>query len=229
MNAWIDGLVDGRMNGEKRMNDRRTYGQTIPLPFTHMITSSNGNICYWPFVRGIHRSPVDSPHKGQWRGALIFSLISAWINGWANNRDAGDLRCQRAQYHVTVMIWWTMVSSCHGKVFHITYPLFWEFPKGLLMQSFGDFYVISLDKLVELSVTWDAMEIMLYHIDGLVQDCGISVANALDILQSCTKPSTCTWKWMQPALILFWGRFTNMVYNYLHLFSDAEYNYSSMP
>ena len=32
---------------------------------------------YWPFVRGIHRSPVNSPHKGQWRGALIFSLIAA--------------------------------------------------------------------------------------------------------------------------------------------------------
>ena len=31
---------------------------------------------YWPF-RGIHRSPVNSPHKGQWRGALIFSLIYA--------------------------------------------------------------------------------------------------------------------------------------------------------
>ena len=31
---------------------------------------------YWPFVRGIHRSPVNSPHKGQWRGALMFSLIS---------------------------------------------------------------------------------------------------------------------------------------------------------
>ena len=26
----------------------------------------------WPFVRGIHRSPVNSPPKGQWRGALIF-------------------------------------------------------------------------------------------------------------------------------------------------------------
>ena len=37
---------------------------------------------YWPFVRGIHRSPVNFPHKGQWRGALIFSLICAWINGW---------------------------------------------------------------------------------------------------------------------------------------------------
>ena len=35
---------------------------------------------YWPFVRGIHRSPVNSPHKGQWRGALMFSLICVWIN-----------------------------------------------------------------------------------------------------------------------------------------------------
>ena len=43
---------------------------------------------YWPFVRGIHRSPVDSPHKGRWRGALMISLIYAWTNGWANNRDA---------------------------------------------------------------------------------------------------------------------------------------------
>ena len=30
---------------------------------------------YWPFVPGIPRSPVNSPHKGQWRGALMFSLI----------------------------------------------------------------------------------------------------------------------------------------------------------
>ena len=45
-----------------------------------------------PFVRGIHRLPVNSPHKGQWRGALMFSLICAWTNGWANNRNAGYLR-----------------------------------------------------------------------------------------------------------------------------------------
>ena len=32
---------------------------------------------YWPFVREIHRSPVNFPHKGQWRGALMFSLIYA--------------------------------------------------------------------------------------------------------------------------------------------------------
>ena len=30
---------------------------------------------YWPFVRGIQRWLVNSPHKGQWRGALMFSLI----------------------------------------------------------------------------------------------------------------------------------------------------------
>ena len=36
---------------------------------------------YLSFVRGIHRSPVNSPHKGQWRGALMFSLICARING----------------------------------------------------------------------------------------------------------------------------------------------------
>ena len=59
---------------------------------------------YWPFVRGIHRSPVTSPHKGQWRGALMFSLICVWINGWINNRETGDLRRYRALYDVTVMI-----------------------------------------------------------------------------------------------------------------------------
>ena len=57
----------------------------------------------WPFVWGIHRSPVNSPHKDQWRGALMFSLICAWINGWANNREAGDLRRHRTHYDVTVL------------------------------------------------------------------------------------------------------------------------------
>ena len=61
---------------------------------------------YWPFVRGIHRSSVNSPHKGQWRGALMFSLICVWINGWVNNRGAGDLRRYRAHYDVTVMMWY---------------------------------------------------------------------------------------------------------------------------
>ena len=59
---------------------------------------------YWPFVRGIHRSPVNSLHKGQWRGALMFSLIGAWINGWVNNRETDDLRRRRAHYDAIVML-----------------------------------------------------------------------------------------------------------------------------
>ena len=66
---------------------------------------------YWPFVRGIHRLPVNSPHKGQWRGALMLPLICVWINGWVNNREAGDLRPHRAHYDVILMVskmssWW---------------------------------------------------------------------------------------------------------------------------
>ena len=68
---------------------------------------------YWPFVRGIHRSPVNSPHKGQWRGALMFSLICVWINGWVNNGEAGDLRRYRIHYDVIVMY----LKLFHGKCF----------------------------------------------------------------------------------------------------------------
>ena len=70
-----------------------------------MMTSSNRNIFrVTGHLCGDHRSPVNSPHKGQWRGALMFSLICAWINGWVNNGEAGDLRRHRAQYGVTVRI-----------------------------------------------------------------------------------------------------------------------------
>ena len=66
---------------------------------------------YWPFVRGIHQSPVNSPHKGQWRWALMFSLICAWVNGWVNHREAGDLRRYHAHYDVTVMCKLGVVTS----------------------------------------------------------------------------------------------------------------------
>ena len=82
------------------------------------ITATTGNLCYrlawwyhqwnnfphyWHFVRGIHRSPVNSPHKGQWRWTLMFSLICAWKNAWINNRYASDLRPHCTHYDVTVM------------------------------------------------------------------------------------------------------------------------------
>ena len=58
---------------------------------------------YWPFVRGIHRSQVNSPHKGQWRGPLMFSFKCARMNAWVNNREARDFRRHPAHYDVTVM------------------------------------------------------------------------------------------------------------------------------
>ena len=77
--------------------------------------------CYWPFVREIHRSPLISPRKGQWRGALMFSLICAWINGWVNNYQDDDLRRHRAHYDVTVMEI-SIFKSMSRRIFK---PVFW--------------------------------------------------------------------------------------------------------
>ena len=74
----------------------------------------HGDVIKW---KHFPRSPVNSPHKGQWRGALMFSLIYVWINGWVNNREAGDLRRYRANYDVTVM-WYIDSVSKEG-------PLIW--------------------------------------------------------------------------------------------------------
>ena len=41
--------------------------------------------------------------QSQWHRALKFSLICAWINGWVNNCEAGDLRRHHAHYDVIVM------------------------------------------------------------------------------------------------------------------------------
>ena len=80
--------------------------------------------CYWPFVWRIHRSPVNSPHKGQWRGALMFSLICTWTNGWVNNRYAGDLRRHRTHYDVTVMesTWEYFPHHCSARDVSVVRP-----------------------------------------------------------------------------------------------------------
>ena len=103
------------LNG-KRM-DTFLYKRTLPCPARFPSTSSTSISIptfshddvikwkhfsrYWPFVWGIHRSPMNSPDKSRWRGALMFSSI--WTNGWVNNRDVGDLRRHRAHYDVIVI------------------------------------------------------------------------------------------------------------------------------
>ena len=145
--------VTGLLWGNPPVTDQRwslrkntSNGESASLSWRHHHTGNNYLIPYddvikwkhfpryWPFVRGIHRSPVNSPHKGKWHGALMFTLIWARINGWVNNFEAGDLRRNLAHYYVIVIFCW-------------------------------------------------------YHFNGLVQDWCISSSLAMEVLQSCTKPS----------------------------------------
>ena len=69
-------------------------------------------------------------HKCQWRGAFMFSLIYAWINGWVNYREAGDLRRHRAHYDVFVMgyvalafNWYLIMKSSQSNAFKDRIPV----------------------------------------------------------------------------------------------------------
>ena len=87
------------------------------------------------FVRGIHRSPVNSPHKGQWHRALMFSLVCARTNGWLHHRDAGDLRRHYAHYDVTLMYHFILVLSTHHSNPQIIVSIRSEY--HFLLQSFS--------------------------------------------------------------------------------------------
>ena len=56
-------------------------------------------------MRGIYRSPVNSPHtKASYAELWCFLWFNAWMNGWVSNREADDLRRRRAHYDITVII-----------------------------------------------------------------------------------------------------------------------------
>ena len=75
---------------------------------------------------GIHRSPVNSPHKGQWRETLMFSFICAWTNGWVTNRDAGDLGHNRAHYDVTAICFLVPIEAC--TMINTKYKITFKYP-----------------------------------------------------------------------------------------------------
>ena len=70
--------------------------------------------------------PVNYPHKGQWRGALMFSLICAWINRWVNNGEAGDFRRYRTHYDVIVKLWSDCEKMQARQDFFYTKRTFWS-------------------------------------------------------------------------------------------------------
>ena len=97
---------------------------------------------YWPFVR----SPVNCPHKGQWRGALMFSLICVCINGWVNNGEAGDLRRHRSHYDV---------RHCNS-----TGPVIW----GLIHKMLLPIYILSpypQTGIVKWNIKWSNWDFLM--------------------------------------------------------------------
>ena len=87
---------------------------------------------YWLFVGGIHRPPVDSPHRDQKCGALFFSLICAWTNGWGCIRYAGDLRHHSALCDVAVM-----TKPSHGpSMLSCGSFMGWRYQMGYLRYQF---------------------------------------------------------------------------------------------
>ena len=124
--AWFWWCLCLRKPSKSLLFDNRSKPLWLVRDMTRSLHSQHDDVIKWkhfprnwPFVRKIHRSPVNFPHKGQWRGALMFSLIYVWINDWANNREAGDLRRQHGHYDVIVMVLWKPRGSFIGNSIEI--------------------------------------------------------------------------------------------------------------
>ena len=94
---------------------------------------------YWDFVGGIHRSPVNSTHKGQCRGALIFSLICT-----LNNRLSKQSRC-----------WWfekptrSLWRHCNGYLSHNNNQEKYRF---LILHLASTFWIREHQRYMEMQV-----------------------------------------------------------------------------
>ena len=100
-------------NIDKPLPEQMFTNITNTIMCAIMMTSSNGNIfrVTGPLWGEFTQSSVNSPHKGQWRGALMISLIRTWRDGWVNNRDAGGLWRNGAHYGVIVKKFHALVSE----------------------------------------------------------------------------------------------------------------------
>ena len=129
----------------------------------------------WPFVRGIHRSPVNSPHKGQWLGALMFSLICVWINDWVNNREAGDLRRYRAHYDVIVMPrliyapshWYKVARNIYNLIGHTSLSRFPLLMHVIILVINGFIYIRLILQKRYQCIIWGCVCFIFFYKDSL--------------------------------------------------------------
>ena len=111
LHPWINDWINNREAGDLRHN-RSHYDVIVMAPQSIIYASlcCRGMISFSVLIQSVYHfcdfpwSPVSSPHKGQWRGVLMFSLICAWKSGWANNREAVDMRRHRTHYGFIVMV-----------------------------------------------------------------------------------------------------------------------------
>ena len=111
----------------------------------------------------------------------MYSLICAWANGWANNRDVVKPRCHCAHYDVTVMtesvsMSWRPAVSTHGFDNHSPSTLVdtahrdtRRLGRRRVLHSYKDYYMprrnSHLGNLnVELSCRYISMHIHIYDI-----------------------------------------------------------------
>ena len=137
---------------------------------------------YWPSVREIHRSPVNSPHKGQWHGALMFLWPAPWINDKVNNREAGDLRRHHAHYDIIVMnrwictlTWWVSVKKIYTWGTYLRgYAIYTDYSEynGIIVMSnltnmvYSYITVLSLVGITGIpDFSLYLMDFSLYHMD----------------------------------------------------------------
>ena len=110
---WL--LIMLRIKGREATERRASIGYDDVMKWKHIPR-------YWPFVRGINQSPSNSTHKGQWRGALMFSLmIYGCTNGCENNWDAVDVRRHCTHYDVTVVVTYDTTIASPYEYFGVSF------------------------------------------------------------------------------------------------------------
>ena len=164
--------------------------------------------------------PVNSPHKGQWRGALMFSLICAWINGWVNYQEAGDLRRNRTHYDVIVMSpppLFFLMSNCGGSSAGTLELLQCSAEPSRWAHNLDNTFIVMVilmhcscyglalgHRLEHTSWSICLLSWSNVHIDGLARECGGSGASTLELLHSCAGSSA--WAYIRWSVqILPWS------------------------
>ena len=70
----------------------------------------------------------------------MFSLIGAWVHGWVNNREAGDLRRYRDHYDVIVMCGIDLAMSLEHKEDETKWQIFAEY--NSICIFIGEFFLL---------------------------------------------------------------------------------------